>query len=229
MSNQLSNNESVLTPYKKAEQLWDDRIGSARVQAKNWRIIAFLALALLTVSLMGNIYLGSKPKVIPYIVELKQTGEANVLGEASSLSTQSSDNAVKFFISRFIMLSREIPSDAVLLKGNMQKLFQLVSIQGKALLAENFTKHSLAEEFQLKNRALKIASVLAVSSGVYQVDWFEAEYDKNGQKIAEYPMRGTFKIARLEPSNEEQIKENPLGIFIDYFSWTKLGGLQHES
>ena len=33
------------TPYQRAEQLWDERIGSARVQAANWRLIAFAALA----------------------------------------------------------------------------------------------------------------------------------------------------------------------------------------
>ena len=37
------------TPYQRAAQVWDDRIGSARVQAKNWRLMAFgcLSLALL--------------------------------------------------------------------------------------------------------------------------------------------------------------------------------------
>ena len=30
-----------VTPYQKAAQVWDDRIGSARVQARNWRAMAF--------------------------------------------------------------------------------------------------------------------------------------------------------------------------------------------
>jgi VirB8 protein len=36
------------TPYQRAAQVWDERIGSARVQARNWRLIAFgnLSLAL---------------------------------------------------------------------------------------------------------------------------------------------------------------------------------------
>lgn len=211
------------SPYQRAKEAWDHRIGQARVQAYNWRLIAFAALGLAMLSLIGNIYLGSQTKVIPFVVELKPTGEASVLGSATSLSAQSTENAARFFISRFIMLAREIPADAVLIKRNMEKLFQLVSVQGKSLLAERFKDQSPAKEFQEKNRALKIASVLAVSNGVYQVDWFEAEYDKNGQKIAEYPMRGTFKIAWLKPQSEEQIQENPLGIFVDYFSWTKLG------
>ena len=34
------------TPYQKAAQVWDERIGSARVQAKNWRLMAFGSLVL---------------------------------------------------------------------------------------------------------------------------------------------------------------------------------------
>ena len=34
------------TPYQKAAQVWDERIGSARVQAKNWRLMAFGSLIL---------------------------------------------------------------------------------------------------------------------------------------------------------------------------------------
>ncbi len=29
------------TPFQKAAQVWDERIGSARVQARNWRLLAF--------------------------------------------------------------------------------------------------------------------------------------------------------------------------------------------
>ncbi|GAB5378045.1 MAG: hypothetical protein AcusKO_45070 [Acuticoccus sp.] len=34
------------TPYQKAAQAWDERIGSARVQARNWRLMAFGSLIL---------------------------------------------------------------------------------------------------------------------------------------------------------------------------------------
>src|SRR6266481_4475633 len=35
-----------VTPYQKAAQIWDERIGSARVQARNWRLMAFGCLFL---------------------------------------------------------------------------------------------------------------------------------------------------------------------------------------
>ncbi|TIU30227.1 MAG: conjugal transfer protein TrbF, partial [Mesorhizobium sp.] len=37
-----------VTPYQKAAQLWDERIGSSRLQARNWRIMALGCLALAT-------------------------------------------------------------------------------------------------------------------------------------------------------------------------------------
>jgi len=43
------------TPYQRAGQVWDERIGSARVQAKNWRLAFFGTLILsggLTVGLV---------------------------------------------------------------------------------------------------------------------------------------------------------------------------------
>ena len=35
-----------VTPYQKAAQAWDERIGAARVQARNWRLMAIGCLAL---------------------------------------------------------------------------------------------------------------------------------------------------------------------------------------
>ena len=34
------------TPYQRATQVWDERIGASRVQAKNWRLMAFGSLIL---------------------------------------------------------------------------------------------------------------------------------------------------------------------------------------
>ena len=35
-----------VTPYQKAAQVWDERIGSSRVQAHNWRLMALGSLML---------------------------------------------------------------------------------------------------------------------------------------------------------------------------------------
>jgi type IV secretory pathway TrbF-like protein len=216
--------EANETPYEKVRRVLDQRIAHAFDQTRNWRMIAGACFVLLSFSVAGNIYLGRPSRQTPFVVAVQQNGETSSLNPATELSAPVMHRAISFFLSRFVMLAREIPADPVLLRDNMGKLFQLVNMQGKTLLTEKLKEQSPSEEFREKNRALKISSVLEISRHVFQVDWFEAEYDKQGQKIAEYPMRGTFKIAMLEPKSDGQIKENPLGIFVDYFSWTKLGG-----
>jgi type IV secretory pathway VirB9-like protein len=47
-----------VTPYQRAAQAWDDRIGSARVQAKNWRLAFFGTLALSGALTAGIIWQG---------------------------------------------------------------------------------------------------------------------------------------------------------------------------
>lgn len=37
-----SNTPEPVTPYQKAQQVWDERLGSARVQANNWRLAALV-------------------------------------------------------------------------------------------------------------------------------------------------------------------------------------------
>ncbi len=51
------------TPYKRASQEWDDRIGSAVVQANNWRLATFATIVFVALpSICGMIYLGAQPK-----------------------------------------------------------------------------------------------------------------------------------------------------------------------
>ena len=61
-------------PYERAAAAWDDRIGSARVQARNWRYIAFAAMLLALISTTGAVVLGVKKQVATYVVEVDKAG-----------------------------------------------------------------------------------------------------------------------------------------------------------
>ena len=53
------------TPYQKAGQIWDDRIGSARVQAKNWRLAFFGALLMSSGLAAGLVWQSTRGTVTP--------------------------------------------------------------------------------------------------------------------------------------------------------------------
>ena len=67
------------TPFHRAGQLWDERIGSARVQARNWRLMAFGGLALTTAMSGALIWQSLQSRVTPYVVEVDRLGEARAI------------------------------------------------------------------------------------------------------------------------------------------------------
>src|SRR3546814_12766855 len=54
------------TPYQRAGQLWDGRSGAARVQAKNWRLMAFGGLLLTAGLSSALIWQSMQSHVVPY-------------------------------------------------------------------------------------------------------------------------------------------------------------------
>ena len=132
--------EEAKTPYDKVRIILDKRMSQALDQSKSWRMATIICLSMLAFSIMGNIYLGQKSKHIPYVVAVQSNGEANTLDAAVGLQGPGLNRAISFFLSRFVMLAREIPADPVLLRDNMGKLFQLVSSQGQTLLADKFKR-----------------------------------------------------------------------------------------
>ncbi|MDU1799595.1 MAG: VirB8/TrbF family protein, partial [Pseudomonas aeruginosa] len=53
------------TPYQAASQVWDERIGSPRVQAKNWRLMAFGCLTLALLMAGGLVWRSAQSIVTP--------------------------------------------------------------------------------------------------------------------------------------------------------------------
>ena len=70
------------TPYQRAGQAWDDRIGSARSQAHSWRLMAFGASALLSLSVVDNLRLRFGSHIVPYVVEVDRVGQARSVAPA---------------------------------------------------------------------------------------------------------------------------------------------------
>ena len=77
------------TPYQKAGQVWDERIGSARVQAKNWRLMALGSLALSFATSGALVWRSLQSTVTPYVVEIDETGAARAVAPAMERYTPS--------------------------------------------------------------------------------------------------------------------------------------------
>jgi type IV secretion system protein TrbF len=101
------------TPYQRAAQTWDERIGSARVQARNWRLIAFGNLVLASGLAAGLIWQSTRGTVVPWVVQVDKLGEAQAVAPAIP-DYKPADPQIAWHLARFIEQVRAVPADPVM-------------------------------------------------------------------------------------------------------------------
>src|ERR1700735_441668 len=72
------------TPYQRAAQVWDERIGSARIQARNWRLIALGNLAVAAGLAAGLVWQSTHGSVVPWVVQIDRLGQAQAVAPATA-------------------------------------------------------------------------------------------------------------------------------------------------
>jgi len=98
------------TPYQRAAQVWDERIGSARVQARNWRLIAFGNLVLAAGLAAGLVWQSAQGTVVPWVVQVDKLGEAQAVAPAIA-DYKPADPQIAWHLARFIEQVRSVPAD----------------------------------------------------------------------------------------------------------------------
>ena len=213
------------TPFRQAKQAWDNRLGTATSQAKNWRL-AFFSLFTLTVAMAaGLVILISQKRVVPILVGLdKQTGEPSVIGPAEHNIKQPGPLEVKYFLAQFIRYVRSVSLDQVVIKQNWLKAYSYLRPEAAGLLNE-LTQKDTNSPLNKIGKVLVTVQPLSIiqipETNSYQLRWKEAVFATHGTKIEEYTMLATFILEIDPPSDEQTLQENPLGIFIKSFQWNR--------
>ena len=89
------------TPYQRAAQVWDERIGSARVQARNWRLMAMGCLALSAGLSAALAWQSTRSSVVPYVVEVDNLGAAQAVAPALA-EYRPTDPQIAWHLARFV-------------------------------------------------------------------------------------------------------------------------------
>src|SRR5690625_2934362 len=121
------------TPYQSAAQVWDERIGSARVQAKNWRLMAFGCLVLALLMAGGLVWRSAQSIVTPYVIEVDQAGQVRAVGEAAT-PYKPNDAQTAHHLARFIGLVRSLSIDPIVVRQNWLDAYDYTTDRGAAVL-----------------------------------------------------------------------------------------------
>ena len=168
-----------VTPYQKAAQVWDERIGSARVQAKNWRLMAFGCL-FLTAGLAGSlVWQSGQGTITPWVVEVDRLGQAQTVAPANS-AYQPTDPQIAFHLARFVEHVRGLPMDAIVLRQDWLRAYDFTTDRGAAALNDYARGNDPFGKLGKMQVAVDVSSVIRASPDSFRVAWIERRYE-NGQ------------------------------------------------
>jgi type IV secretion system protein TrbF len=208
-----------VTPYQKAAQAWDERIGSARVQAKNWRLMAFGAFALSFALAAGLLWQSVQSRVVPYVVEVDRLGGVRTVGPAIT-PYKPNDAQIAYFLARFITDVRSLSSDPVVVRNNWLEAYAYATDHGAAFLSNYAQKHDPFKAVGKRTVAVEVASVVRISNESFQVKWTERIYDQDALASTDH-WTAILSVVTRSPPNADVLRKNPLGLYVNAINWSR--------
>ena len=145
-------------------------------------------------------------------------------------ATVADQRVIHASVASFINDLRLVTPDIALQRRAIFRTYAMLSTNDPATVKANGwlngdESSSPFKRAELETVNVEIISVIPQSEETWQVDWLEKVYDRQGH-LAEPPfkMRAILRVYTQPPTQsttEEQIRNNPLGIYIQDYSWSK--------
>jgi type IV secretion system protein TrbF len=207
------------TPYQKAAQVWDERIGSARVQAKNWRLMAFGCLMLSGGLASGLIWQSLRGTVTPWVVQVDHLGQAQAVAPADG-SYQPTDPEIAFHLARFIEDVRGLPADGIVLRQDWLRAYDFTTDRGAAALNDYARTNDPFANLGKLQISVEVTSVIRASPISFRVAWIQRSYE-NGSLSATERWTAILTVVVDTPRDADRLRKNPLGVYVNAINWSK--------
>jgi type IV secretion system protein VirB5 len=208
-----------VTPYQRAAQVWDDRIGSARVQARNWRLMALGGLFLSTGLSGGLLWQSMQSRVVPYVVEVDRLGEARAVAPVEE-GYRPTDAQIAWHLGRFIRNVRSVSLDPVLMRSNWLSAYDFVTGRGGRFLNSYARSAKPFSRVGQRTVSVQVTSVVRASDRSFQVKWVETAYER-GEVSGTSRWTAILSVVVSTPRSAAELRKNPLGLRVDSIDWSR--------
>ena len=207
------------TPSQRAAQVWDERIGSARVQAKNWRLMAFGCLFLSAGFAAALVWQSARGTVVPWVVQVDNLGQAQAVAPAVA-DYRPTDPQIAYHLARFIEQVRGLPADPIVVRQNWLDAYDYTTDKGAAVLNDYASKNDPFARIGKESVTVQITSVVRASDTSFNVRWTEQRFI-NGAPAGTERWNAVLSTVLQTPRTEQRLRKNPLGIYVNGLSWSR--------
>ena len=220
-STPIGNN--VDTKYISAYEQWSDRIGNAKVQLTNWRIIAVIMSIVCLMLIISISIVISKQKNYVYVAQVSSSDRLQDLRPVKTSYTP--NDAIKgYFIGKFIKNLYSLPLDPVLAFDNLKHAYSSVAGPAATELSKILQKNPNLKLIGKQAKQVEISDFAPVSSSsgnenTFRIVWHVISYNDDGQQVSNKIYQGYFTLGIYKMAdNVSALMDNPFGIKIIDFS-----------
>ncbi|MDF7677058.1 conjugal transfer protein TrbF [Neisseriaceae bacterium ESL0693] len=227
---ETKHHDRVENPYLSARRTWNEHIGSVVSSRQTWQVIGILSMLIALASIGGIIHIGSQSKFIPYVVQVDKLGQTIAAGPVTE-ANKADPRIIHATIADFISSSRIVTPDVALQRKAVFKVYAVLSPDDPATSKMNEWLNGNADANPFKRAtkemvSIEITSAIPQSPDTWQVDWTETTRDRQGAlKGQPTKMRALVTVYTAKPTSQttdEQLRNNPMGIYVRDFSWSRL-------
>jgi type IV secretion system protein VirB5 len=216
-------------PYLSARRTWNDHMGAVIASRQMFALGGVLCLLIALAAVGGMTYIGSQSKFVPYVVQVDKLGQREAVGRADRAQPED-PRVVRASVAAWIADARLVTPDVALQRKAVFRLYAMLAPNDPATAKMNEWLNGTESSSPFKRAAnetvsIEIDTTLQQTAETWQVDWTETTRDRQGALKAP-PQRWralvtVYSVAPTPETTEQQMRDNPLGIHVRDFSWSK--------
>jgi type IV secretion system protein VirB5 len=216
-------------PYLSARKHWNEHTQGLLNATRLWQTVALISLLITLAAVGGAVHVAGQSKFIPYVIEVDKLGQ-NLAVASAQIAAPVDQRVVHASLAAFMSNARLVTPDIALQRKAIFSVYAMMNSDDPAA-AKMTAWLNGNEDSNPFHRAAKetveteIVSVIPQSPDTWQIEWNEKVFDRQGVPIGQpYRMKALATVAIVPPTSattEDKIRQNPLGVFVKDFSWSK--------
>lgn len=219
---------SNATPFNPQLQHFDFICGQVMQENRILKFVAVVAVLSFFLSIGITLFAVSRPDSIPVLVTMNDFGETQYIGPVSRKNYQNfsvPEVAVQAQVKEIISLMNTLSTDKAVMKKAVSKTYHLLTSTTAQRYSTLVREDNPFRDFGSRTKEVRFQTEpLKVSADTYQVDYHVITRQLSGQLMSDEPFRAVITVKMLQPSDED-IRDNPLGIYITAFDMKPIEGL----
>lgn len=219
--------DSPHNPYLEARTNFESLFRNQAKEKHTWKLVALAELLIVGTLVAAYVQLASTSRIVPYVVEVDELGQAVAFGPAEPL--EETDHRIMIRdLSALIRNLRSVTTDPALQVRMIEEAYAFLSGPAVTFLNEYFADpehnpHILAQEL---TRGVEVTSVLPMpNSDSWRIQWTETEHPHGGRIAERRGWEAYLTVQQVPPEQVETVQKNPLGIYVTGINWTPINTL----